>query len=293
MIEQNYSLKALSPVPDNLSKCLELLKAYRLPLRLPEALAYLSRLQSSASLLALYRHFFPVEFARSHAATTPEKGCIYSPREIEFFELVDERFFPLPLEYYLDLSAESGDERSERIEVLCLGLDWWELDLADLHPGWQLLLVLMGELELAALFPESPPAYWAAREELPWPRESLEEILREDNTGENARQIYSQGHLAALEKLVAREGEGESAVLSALPLALRILMHDTGNLWLDPTPETAVDDAYWCEEDVEYLAAAYAEARRMMEEADRLLDWLTESTEHLSKGVELWKKSLA
>src|SRR5437764_131650 len=111
--------------PVEVRAALTRLKEYQLPLSPGQALLYLKQLKESTCLLLLYRHFFPNEYRTSKASATPEPGQLYSAREQEFFTLVDQKLFPLPLDYYTEAATSYGDERSEQIDIIYLGLDWW------------------------------------------------------------------------------------------------------------------------------------------------------------------------
>ncbi len=79
-----------------------------------------------------------------------------------------------------------------------------------------------------------------------------------------------------------------SAPLSALSIAIQMLDHDTGNLFLDPTEEMAVDDATWSLSDIELLAKEWKEAQDLHAQAERLTEWLAEDPARFRKVVDLW-----
>ena len=278
--------------PGEVRAALTRLKKYQLPLSPGQALLYLKQLKESATLLLLYRHFFGEEYHASQASAIPEPGQLYSLKEQEFFTLVDQKLFPLPLDYYSEAAASYGDERSEQIDIMCLGLDWWNTEVEELHFGWQLLLVLSGSCEASAL--TAPAANFqvetqdtAASSPTRFdPRlTAVLESIKEAGAG--SRSSYTSVQLSWLEEECLSRGEP----LASLPLALRIIMHDTDNLWLDPLPESPVDDAYWCIEDVALLAEAYREASQILERVEGLLHWLEADLIHFKEVVTLWNQS--
>jgi hypothetical protein len=250
------------------------LKQYQLPISPGQALVYLRQLKESATLLLLYRYFFPAEFGSSQASTTPPPGQLYSPKELEFFKLVDQKLFPLPLDYYTEAEASAGDERSLQLDVMCLGLDWWDSEPQELHYGWHLLLVLCGSCEASIL----------AAHNIDPELTELVESIQSARTGSGS---YTNQQLHWLEEQCQVKGEP----LASLPLALQLIVHDTGNLWLDPLPENPVGDAYWCIEDVELLTEAYREASQILERVEKLLDWLEVDLNHFKEVVQLWNQS--
>jgi hypothetical protein len=76
--------------------------------------------------------------------------------------------------------------------------------------------------------------------------------------------------------------------LSFLPLALDMLDHDTGNIFLDSTDETDADPLEWSIEDMDFLIEQYKQAGVLGEKASDFLDWLTASPLHLEEVIQLW-----
>ncbi len=76
--------------PGGLVDPVALLRPYRVAVTVREALAYLEGIVAPLRLLALYKHFFPEEFAASKAQAFPAGGALYSDREVEFFQLINE-----------------------------------------------------------------------------------------------------------------------------------------------------------------------------------------------------------
>jgi hypothetical protein len=241
---------------------LDRLHRHRLPLTFATARDCLEQYRDRANLLTLYQHYFPQEYAASTAGVRPAKGAVYSTQEIEFFERVNARLFPLPLDVFLD---EYEGVRSTTLPVMTFGIDWWMDAVADLRPGWQLLLLLTGEVAVTDV--EIDPRF-------------LKTYLKRMKPQPPGSRVAWDAFKAAC----ATAGEA----LSTLPLALEMLAHDTGNIWLDPSDEMPVMDAEWCVPDIDVLAREYQEAQQMLRQADQVLDWLEASPTHFGKVITLW-----
>src|SRR5436309_15275656 len=76
--------------------------------------------------------------------------------------------------------------------------------------------------------------------------------------------------------------------ISYLPTAIQMLDHDTGNLFLDPTDDSPVDDATWTLADIELLAQHWEEAQALRAKADQLADWLAADPARFRKVVDAW-----
>ncbi|HEX2909884.1 MAG TPA: hypothetical protein VH186_03680 [Chloroflexia bacterium] len=248
--------------------------ALRLPLTFTEATAYLRSLWHSANLLSLYRHYFPQEFAASTASTSlrvrgeynelNELNGLYSPKEIEFLHLVEDKLFPIYLDYYLE-----GDEREDCIYIPSFGPDWWSYEFEELHAGWQLLLRICGSVEEDRNIAN-----------LDTHRAGVEAAF----TGLKRHKVdWNKFRAICLAKDVP---------ISYLPLAFDMLDHDTGNIFLDPTDEMPVEPLEWSIEDLDFLIEHYEEATTSLEKAEKLLDWLTASPLHLQEVIELWNECL-
>lgn len=109
------------------------------------AFRFLQALTASQPLNMLYREFFPNEWlASTKSVRRPdlgdraevEDGTQFSPRELEFFDLVSEHLFPLDTDAYRwhNWQLDTDDEIPLYIEFK--GLDTRELDGAENHGEW-------------------------------------------------------------------------------------------------------------------------------------------------------------
>jgi hypothetical protein len=302
----------LQQLPSSVHAALDRLRAYRLPLNFKEAAKFLRLTRERAELLYLYRHYFPIEFAASAARLTPEWDEVYSPKEKEFLELADHRLFPLPLDYYFQLSAENGDERLRGIEIMRLGVDFWDEDPDWVEYGWKLLLVLTNDLHpdvlvggdnlpICLLDPaeaEGSSGNSSSRSRQQVSRaseaalEDLVDSIRVANpNGTNVG--YNSQMLANLERLCRQEFPPSDEPFAYLPLALKMLYKDTGLIFLDLLPESDVTGCFWNVEDVEYLTDAYRQTNEWGEKVRTFLDWLEgDVLTNYRKVIELWNQIL-
>lgn len=248
------------------------LRERQLPLSLNEAIGVLREAAQEDRFLALYYHFFPKDFARSKASQVRPAGQAYSEREIEFFELVNRQCFPIPALTDHMLVDWEGEERSPYLPIEPWGRDWW--NEYDLEPGWQILLLLAEEFTL-----DTQTHYALTLHRRPdWPE--IERLLQ--------RALPLRVSRERLENVAAQHGEP----LCALPLALRVVRHDTDNIWLDTTPEMPIENVFWCVENIELLTKEWEQAAEIMQRVTGLVSWLeVDFVAQLRKVVELWQSA--
>lgn len=255
-----------------LHSAIECVRARQLPLRVSTAIGVLRQVVREDRLMALYRHFFPREFAASTADLVRHPGQAYSVRETEFFRLVHDNLFPIP--YLVDYVMEElePEERSDCIPIVPWGRDWW--DEYDLEPGWQILLLLSEEFSL-----DGHPHYSLTLHRRPdWPQ--ILRLLR--------RALGCVVPTGQLERTAAQAEEP----LCHLPLALRMVHHETGNLFLDLTPEGEMPDIFWCVDNIEALIAESQDAVDISTAVGSLITWLNKDlVKHFRKVVSLWRAS--
>jgi hypothetical protein len=249
----------------------EYLNSFRLPLTFSLATGFLRSLWHSTNLLTLYRHYFPAEFS---ASTTSESieiihsgasvlTCLYSPKEKEFLKLVDDRLFP----FYADHLLDEEEEREDLIYLPNFGVDWWTIEFEELERGWQLLLFITGSVQRD--FGLKVEDY------------TDQEIRAALMTIQDGKVIWDM-----LNTFSAAKPEP----LCYLPIALDMLDHDTGNIFLDSTDETPAEPLEWSTEDMDFLIEQYKEAGTLNEKAGKLLDWLAASPLHLMEVILLWNE---
>lgn len=247
----------------------EVLQRYLLPRTFAEAHDYLCTMLQSIQLLGLYRHYFPEEYARSKQRPIPTADEAYSPMETEFVELVDERLFPLHIEFML--YGSGPDERSIVMPVRSLGMDWWNTEYDDLSPGWRLALFLVGEMQGDDLTEHQPE-------------------LRPGGDSPLRGIVWQNVQWDAFEERWKQVAETLHPSVAHVPLAIKLAYHDTGNAFLDSTDEMPIEDCYWNREDMDFLIKEYREADTMTDHINDLLEWLGSAPEHLQTVLTLLKE---
>ena len=218
-----------------------------------QAVEQLDIWRDSAKLLSLYQHFFPLEYARSTASTcisAPKEGrnWVLSPREVEFYRLINKKMLPLP-DVLLD-----EEERLEYIPVTCQGLEWEDLEMDSEYwrPSMRVAVALtIGESEFD----------WS-----PW----LPDDLRPHGGRIDWKLFVHLCRMAGAEK-------------AFFPLLISMIGHDTGNIWLDTYDESG-QYFDWTADNLFYLAHQWQAAKRILAKINRLMDameqdlrsWLTE-----------------
>lgn len=259
---------AISPTAARLSPR-DILQQYRLPRTLEEANPYLSRLQLSLHLLCLYQRYFPEVYARSTARPLPLDHEAYSPREAEFLLLVDTRLFPIYVDFLMYVAAP--EERSSVIPARPLGRTSWDEDLGDLPETWRLAFFIAGEIraeDLATYEPDLIASEESALLPLQW--------------GDIDWQAFDHDWQGVV--------QDTHPALAAVPLALEMVAHDTGNAFLDPTDEMPLDNFFWTsDEDVQILVEHSQQATTIIEQIEGLLAWLRQEPSRLDTLLELMR----
>ncbi|MBO3458446.1 hypothetical protein G7B40_025195 [Aetokthonos hydrillicola Thurmond2011] len=237
----------------------ESLRRYQIPLTVKEGIWYLEELSEQISLLALYQELFPIQWASS---TTPiiqhSYSGVYSDREIEFLELVNEHLFSLDwIEDFRDCS-----ERHLEIPVYPQNIDWWDMDLADLSLTKQFLVSLLGyghpqeewDLHFAFIPEKLIPA-----DKIDWDK---------------------------LDKLCQK---------AALPLRflydiLCLVDHSTGCIWLDINHEI-YESLPWNKESLLYLKEQWTISQQYWQRMNEFSEWLESSIAHRKQVIKLWNKA--
>lgn len=222
-----------------------------------EAVEQLSVWQESSRILALYRRYFPQQFARSTANThipihQNEPG--YSDRELEFFNLIDQHLFPLP-EMMFDM------DRLPSIPLYPQGIDW-EDERENMRLSLRAAMALVSDDDAMVWEPWLPKELRPQSGQRDWDR--LAELCR------------------TAKGLTAR-----------LPLLLEFVSLDTGNVWLDTNWECCWEEYPWEETAVEYLKKEWRKAQRIFEQINPLLDQMDKHPRYwLKRLVMLWNNAI-
>src|SRR6266699_2362701 len=249
------------------------LRAYLLPMNISEAGEFLHLARSSSQYLDLYRRYFPAEFEQSMQRNhrrwlIPLPGDAYTVFEVQFLKLVDRHLFPIP-EYVFDDPCE--ENRCFVVPIEPNGLaSIYEVEdaVCDMDLGWQLLLYLGGQLQF-----EFFDGMFDA------PTDGIFDLEIEQG------QVYGS---VLRERCAEREGP-----LSYFRMAIAMLDHDTGTIFLDATYDMPVEDACWDRETVDALAKQCVESEEIWDKAMQCIRWLEEDVlHHFTEVVELWNLSI-
>ncbi|MCI0392144.1 MAG: hypothetical protein MOB07_25720 [Acidobacteria bacterium] len=229
-----------------------------------QAVSRLSFLHEAAGMLKIYRHFFPDEFAACnlkpisgiddlHAALA---GCL---------RLVSERLFEIPDYFFDGLTCE--DLPLSYVPIEPVFGEWRDAEIEDLMPLWQVLLILLGEVE-----PDDPE----------------DEMIRAALGAR--RQWRDQGiDCDKLARLCRRRGEP----LCWLHLALLTIDLSAGNPWLDASYECPILGIEWTVSNVNYLRKKWLEANHACDHILSLNKWLGEDAANIHRLLDLWSRALA
>lgn len=218
-----------------------------------EAIEQLANLVNTGQILWLYRKYFPREYSRSSASAeipvSRDGESGYSAKEQEFMMLVDRHLFPLP-----DLFFEDG--RFNMIPIYPQGVDYEDAESLKLPIRAAMML-----------FMDEPSPDWEA-----W----LPPNLRPRRGALDWRKFERR----------CRQAGGLKA---HLPLLIRFVSHDTGNLWFDADQEIEIDDFAWREEDIRYLAKEWRQAQKFIQKLDVLIQRMERHPRYwLAQLVRFW-----
>lgn len=250
-------------------------REFEIPFLYHDAREFLELVQSVTNYLDLFQHYFPQEYAASMtqveggmAPLFPLRGQGYSAHEVRFLTLVNDRLFPLPLDWMID---DASDETRWYTSIPIQPLN--ELDMVEeyfdeLRLGWQLLYYLDQRIE-AGFFDEERI-----------PNEDQHIFTHPREPGQVHRQLFD--HYCGKQK----------APLSSFSLAMEMLWFDTGCGWLDTSSE-ASEDVRWNRENIDALIEQYREYEDITAKVARFLDWLeADLVNHFLEVLTLWNKTI-
>ena len=281
-----------SPVTINPIAAIHKLRQYRKILSPDDARAYLKEQQISYSLELIYKHFFPSEFANSTAPSylpypsRPNKENDYTPKEIELFHLINDNLFPMDNWLCTNLIGE----KLYTIPIVSTGINWEteDLDLTYMRPGWQALILLSTNYRWWLDLSQYEDQY-DEDDEIGWNKSALKvniEKIADPNS------IDSE----LLETLCAK---AESPI-KFLPLAVKLMEHNTGNIGLDSyleeefnyEDEETQGGFNWTIKNIEFLANQYQESEMIWNKVNLLIEWLeTDLTTNFKKVMKIWNLS--
>jgi hypothetical protein len=278
----------MSFVPSSTAEALYSLRQYQFTINPVKALDYLEIQLNRYQLLALYQHFFPSEWATSQTSLyfpiednskTVSLDNHHSPRELEFITLVYTHLFPMSF-----WAVESAhEERLQAIPITSMGVDWQiEEGIENLRMGWKLLLPFSKE-----------GRYWLDDVE----PEGSEWFDSEFETHQvSYKDVYHPDRID--NKRLRRLCCELTTPLQFLPLTLKLLDHETGNIWLDESLDEMNYALYasslpWSKSSINFLHRKWKQASRILDAAYLLIEWLeTDMKAHAQLLLQLWTRAL-
>jgi hypothetical protein len=248
------------------SGALDYLRSFRPDAR--SSLEHLTWLAGVLERLALFRVFFPEEFAAtSSGALRREEETGHSAGELRLVELINRHLFPadermteiegglatVPVESYLADEPESIED-----------VEWMKL-------GYRVGVVLMNFVEVGVELLEC----------LPLGREGFRDL-----------RLVSP-YAVDFDEL-ARLCESADGPLKYLATSVRSARRDTGNVFFDGLCMCGQcgSSIEWTEENLRLLADAWVDAQGTLAEMYEFSDWLDEDPEtRLRRVVELWNRA--
>ncbi|HEX9002385.1 MAG TPA: hypothetical protein VGB07_20930 [Blastocatellia bacterium] len=228
-----------------------------------QAVNRLGDLDEAAALLKIYHRFFPQEFAASRRRVIARAGDLQAAL-VECLELVSKHLFEIP-DYCFD-GWRNEDLPLSYIPIEPIFGEWWNDDIEELMPLWQVLLILIGAWE---------------------PSDAENELFR---TAANAQQQW-QDKVIDCDRL-ARLCRRVSEPLCWLNLALLALDHNTGNPWLDASYECPITGVEWTTRNVRCLRKNWLEAQQACKQIAQLDEWLNKDAARIHSLLALWSQAL-
>lgn len=233
---------------------------FQLPLTACEGITYLQKFNRQVALIALYKHYFPIEWSASTVDLwyCSNQNSLYSDREIEFLTLVDERLFPI--DNFIDFFEE--EELHLQIPIYPHNINWYELCSEDLNFSEQFIMSLIGcghsvEDWLSA-FGFTPDKLFLS-EDINW--QLLSELCQQ-----------------------------QIEPLSFLYDVISLIDHSTGCIWLDTSFEEYIT-LPWCQESVDLLTHEWKIAQEYHVKTRQFDEWLDNSTQNCQKVLNLWNQA--
>lgn len=221
---------------------------------------------ASARLLHLFKRYFPAEFDAPVEQSAAARRQDVPEWITRFFQLIDQRLFPMPHIYFDDIEEIDGFLQS--IPLCPVQEDWWNYDWEELPVFHQLALALLGEV-------------------------SREEVLGALMGEERARPFLATGRrirLATLKEM----SEAAGGPIAHLELMLDFVCRQTGNQWIDLSQEEAYSYDYsWSEANIDELAAQYALAKGILDKVYGLDDFLKQDPANVEAVCRIWMAAAA
>lgn len=244
------------------AEALDFLSLFSIPLSFEKGIDYLQRLSQQVILLSLYREYFPAEWTQSRASIEPDFEdwqCSHSPKEMEFLRLVEERLFPIGLEWEW---GEALEERMSYITVYPHDLDWYQRGIDEFDEFHQFLIYLLGQ--------DFPVSLWQERLGI-----TLDFVLPVEQLDFDRLEILCQH---------------TPKPLGYLYDALSIVDHSTHCIWIDSCWE-CMDYFAWSRESLDGLTEQWKLALQLWDKESQLRRWIAADKTRYLPLINLWNQA--
>jgi hypothetical protein len=232
-----------------------------------EAVERLRRMMGSTTIIRLYQHYFPEDYRHSKKSLQCKSACGHSPREIEFFELVGRRLFPVA-----DLAYDYDDERIDYIPVDTCALDPEAMD------AWKTpWLIIFGLVQH-----DFADVDWDA----------VMETLPEE--AELPGFVTDRTECRLDEKRFFRRAARLDPHLKDIRLVFCMAAFSTGNVFLDTTYEMlgCSEMPDWNRENMDWLIKEWRRGQVLLDRIDAAIEWLEDDPQRLANLIHLYNQCL-
>lgn len=217
------------------------------------SLDYLSAIRSRMVIFDLYQQCFPNDWAATTASSV-SLGTSYSDREIEFFQRLEDHWFPIYV----------PEERLDYIEIQRFSCDLDEIEFDELSAVESLITGLYGNSD-----------WHSVMQKLGSPTEIEPPIASQRVEWKRLEKVFSKAE----------------APLRYFPNCIRCVGRFTGNVFFDSSWEEPLDGFDWTIESLTLLREEWQKAKRLLEQEQELDDWLTEDPSRIGQIVALWNRA--
>lgn len=229
--------------------------------RTDRAIERLQWMLGRTELVKLYKRCFPRDFHESKKSLRSKSPGAHSPREMEFFDIVRERRFPID-----DIwSGEDEDNRMDYISIQTYALD--DEAIENWRLAWQVIYglcqELVDEVDWNAIMDQLPPGS-------PVPRFVETRAPFGFDSGRFFRRVHRM-----------------SPRLKYIRRVFEMATFSTGNVFLDTTYEILGNSELpdWSKENIDWLTNQWRRAEPILERIESLIDWLEADHQRLAELI--------
>jgi hypothetical protein len=244
------------------TEALNVIIPYSIPVSVEAGANYLQGLSQQITFLLLYQDYFPAEWTQSTSdikISSDNLKCSHSLKEMEFLQLVEERLFPIGLEWE---RVEELEERMTCITVYPHDLDWYQREIEEFDEFHQFAIALLGH--------GFPVSSWF------------------EQLGIASSFVLSVQQLD-FEKLKAICREAPEP-LCYLYESISIVDHSTDCIWLDLCWES-IEYFEWSKESMDFLIEQWKIAKQLWKKEAQLMNWIEEDKSRYLLLINLWNQA--